>query len=345
MAPCALAATKPKSYSFRFFIVTSVSCCCAASRPNVAGPSIVLFGSKPSRCSYQTRKPSPLASTAYPITGPTFTSYRRSTSVRRRCLGGARWPLFDPVCSTSLLVGTTPPSPPICSRLLGASNERFSVGSLAAAMTTASSGTIQLATADETRGEAAAAASNGAAAVAPDPYCHASSQAIVAAAAGETSNWGSGAVASSEIMSADAGASSFPAQPDDNADHLKQTCDSDPRGKPNPKSKSKSNPRLAKMENSDELEELLVGVYDNEEELVAKLMQQLQGLSHKQQRLYGIWDGTPDGGKRAFVEQWRRRHSERRAMVEGMRDPARAPTERMALRTSYILRFAKGSCG
>ncbi|EFJ43208.1 hypothetical protein VOLCADRAFT_121460 [Volvox carteri f. nagariensis] len=95
------------------------------------------------------------------------------------------------------------------------------------------------------------------------------------------------------------------------------------------------------MENGDELDELLAGVYENEDELVAKLMQQLQGLSHKQQRLYGIWDGNPDAGKRAFVEQWRRRHAERRAMVAAMRDPSRDPTERMALRTSYILRWRK----
>lgn len=44
-----------------------------------------------------------------------------------------------------------------------------------------------------------------------------------------------------------------------------------------------------------------------------------QGLSHKQQKMYGIWDEAAgaDAGRVAFVEQWRRRHAERRAMVGG----------------------------
>ncbi|GLC45797.1 hypothetical protein PLESTM_001780800 [Pleodorina starrii] len=115
----------------------------------------------------------------------------------------------------------------------------------------------------------------------------------------------------------------------------------EPGSETKPKPKPKANPRLAKMEDTGALDELLAGVYDNEEELVAKLMLQLQGLSHKQQRMYGIWDDTPDGGKRAFLDQWRRRHAERRAMVAALQDPATPPSERMALRTSYILRWRK----
>ncbi|KXZ53404.1 hypothetical protein GPECTOR_7g1300 [Gonium pectorale] len=95
------------------------------------------------------------------------------------------------------------------------------------------------------------------------------------------------------------------------------------------------------VEDPEELDRLLSDVGDNEEELVAKLMTQLQGLSHKQQRLYGIWDGTSDGGRRAFVDRWRARHAERRAMVEALKDPARDPRDRMALRSEYIMRWRK----
>lgn len=110
------------------------------------------------------------------------------------------------------------------------------------------------------------------------------------------------------------------------------------------KSKSKhqqrnSRPRLLKLDDIDDIDELLESVHDNEEELVAKLMQQLQGLSHKQQRLYGIWDGSSDGGRHAFIEQWRRRHADRRAMVAALQDPQWPPSERMSLRTSYIIKY------
>ncbi|PNH07470.1 hypothetical protein TSOC_006074, partial [Tetrabaena socialis] len=99
--------------------------------------------------------------------------------------------------------------------------------------------------------------------------------------------------------------------------------------------------QLAKFEAEDGLDELLAGVYDNEEELVARLVAQLQGLSHKQQRMYGIFDGTEEGGKRAFVRHWRQRHAERRAMMAALFDPAVDPKDRMALRTGYILRWRK----
>ncbi|GFR49571.1 hypothetical protein Agub_g11618, partial [Astrephomene gubernaculifera] len=108
-------------------------------------------------------------------------------------------------------------------------------------------------------------------------------------------------------------------------------------------SKAKSaTPRMVKLEDLEDADgTLFEGVYDNEEQLVNKLMATLQGLSHKQQRLYGIWDGTADGGKRAFIEQWRQRHAERRAMAAAMADPARDPKDRMPLRTSYILKWRK----
>ncbi|KAG2438394.1 hypothetical protein HYH02_010849 [Chlamydomonas schloesseri] len=116
--------------------------------------------------------------------------------------------------------------------------------------------------------------------------------------------------------------------------------------------KGKGVPRLAKMQDGGGLEALLggegagegeEGVFANEEELVAKLMTQLQGLSHKQQKMYGIWDEAAgaDAGRVAFVEQWRKRHAERRAMVAALSDPSRDPRERMSLRTDYILKWRK----
>ncbi|GIL49541.1 hypothetical protein Vafri_5895 [Volvox africanus] len=341
MAVCTPASTSTRYQQSTIFVLSSVRCCCAASRSNIAGQSILLLGSNPSLCPHQARQPSPPAPTAHHITGTLLTSHYRSTSVQRRYLGGARWAQFDPLCSTSFLFGKKPQSPPIRSRLPTSSTDRQPAGSQAAAMAAALT-TIQLATANEENRCEAAAGSKDTAAVdteTPEPNLHGSRQGVVPGTAVETPDRGSRVVESSEPAMADAGGSGSQAQLDDSADQLGQTRDPDPRSKPNPKSKSKS--RLVKMDDSDELDELLMGVYDNEEELVDKLMQQLNGLSHKQQRLYGIWDGTPDGGKRALVDQWRRRHSERRAMVEGLRDPARAPTERMSLRTSYILRWRK----
>ncbi|KAG2433741.1 hypothetical protein HXX76_008104 [Chlamydomonas incerta] len=102
--------------------------------------------------------------------------------------------------------------------------------------------------------------------------------------------------------------------------------------------------RLAKMQDGGDLEALLGGegaegadgVFANEEEL---------GLSHKQQKMYGIWDPAAaagaDAGRRAFVEQWRRRHAERRAMVAALADPSSDPRERMSMRTDYILKWRK----
>ncbi|PNW76275.1 hypothetical protein CHLRE_12g541150v5 [Chlamydomonas reinhardtii] len=119
-----------------------------------------------------------------------------------------------------------------------------------------------------------------------------------------------------------------------------------------PTGPGKGTPRLAKLQDAGEgLEALLggegeggpEGVFANEEELVAKLMTQLQGLSHKQQKMYGIWDEAAgaDAGRVAFVEQWRRRHAERRAMVAALSDPSGDPRERMSLRTDYILKWRK----
>ncbi|GLI64674.1 hypothetical protein VaNZ11_008026 [Volvox africanus] len=341
MDVCTAGSTNTKYHLSKIVFVSSVRCCCAASRPSNAGQSIPLLRSNPSLCLHQAHKTSPPAPTAYHTTGTLLTSHNRGTSVQRRYLPGARWPRFDPTCSRSNLFGTIPQSPRIRLGLRTSYTDRLFAGSQAAAMATALT-TIQLATAnEENRCEAAATSRNQAAVDTenPEPNFHGSLQVIVPGAAVEAANGGSRAAESSEPVQADAGGSGSHAQPDDSADQLGQTRDPDPRSKPSQKSKSKS--RLAKTEDLDELDEPLVGVNDTEEELVSKLMQQLKGLSHKQQKLYGIWDGTHDGGKRAFVDQWRRRHSERRAMVEGLRDPARAPTERMSLRTSYILRWRK----
>lgn len=101
-------------------------------------------------------------------------------------------------------------------------------------------------------------------------------------------------------------------------------------------------PRLARMEGLEELDEALGDCGDDEEALAERLMTQLQGLTVRQQQLYGIWDSAdPDAGRRAFVARWRQRHADRRALVAGVTDGATPPQERMGLRTSYILKWRK----
>ncbi|KAG2491562.1 hypothetical protein HYH03_010131 [Edaphochlamys debaryana] len=97
--------------------------------------------------------------------------------------------------------------------------------------------------------------------------------------------------------------------------------------------------RPSRVASEEDIDELLSG---DESELMDRLASQLQGLSFKQQEMYGIWNPEdPEAGRRTFLEQWRQRHADRRAMVAGLADPAVPPQERMALRASYIHRWRK----